>query len=82
MAPRPNTFTKAEQVIERLAEMLITDGRPYKKIAADMGVSVSTIGNLARRETRWPRPNTFFSIINHYEVDFSLYDKGGRRKRG
>lgn len=70
--PRPRNFTKAELVIEFLAEKIITDQRGYKKIAEDCGVSVSTIGNIASRQTKWPRPNTFFAVLNYYKIKMDL----------
>ena len=70
--PSPRTFTKAERVVEFLAEKVITDPEGYQKIADSVGVSKSTIGNIASRKTKWPRPNTFFGILNHYKVKLDL----------
>lgn len=69
---RPRTFTEPERVIEYLAERIITDGRPYRLIAADIGVSTSTLANIARRYTKWPRPFTFFAVLNYYNVRMEL----------
>lgn len=68
----PRSFTKAERVIEFFAEKLITDPAGYKKIAQEMGLSSSTIHNIASRKTKWPRPHTFFAILNHYNVKLDL----------
>ena len=70
--PRPRNFTKAELVIEFLADKIIADPRGYKKIAEDCGVSVSTIAHIATRQTKWPRPNTFFAVLNHYKIRMDL----------
>lgn len=69
---RPSSFTKAERVVEFFAEKLITDPRGYKAIAEDMGLSSSTIGNIASRKTKWPRPTTFFAILEHYKITMDL----------
>ena len=74
MKPRakPKTFTAGEQVIEYLSNRILADRRNYRQIAQDCDVSHSTISNIASRKTRWPRPKTFFSILNHYGIHLSL----------
>jgi len=70
--PRPRNFTTSEAVIEYLAEKIISDKRTYAQIAIDCGVAQSTIGNIANRQTKWPRPNTFFAVLNHYKIRMDL----------
>lgn len=70
--PRPRTFTSAEVVIDYLAERIITDTDTYTKIGEHCGVSASTIHNIASRTTKWPRPSTFFGILNHYGITLEL----------
>jgi len=69
---RPKNFTKAEAVIDYLAIKIISDPAGYKKIAESCELSHSTIGNIARRQTKWPRPNTFFAILDHYKITLDL----------
>lgn len=70
--PRPRNFTTSEAVIEYLAEKIITDKRSYKQIAIDCGVSATTIQHIASRQTKWPRPHTFFAVLAHYNVKLTL----------
>jgi transcriptional regulator with XRE-family HTH domain len=60
---RPKTFTKAEEVLDEVRERLHMDGRTQKAIAAAVGVSQSTVGNIASGKTRWPRPTTLFPML-------------------
>lgn len=60
---RPKTLTKAEQVLDEVRERLHMDGRTQKAIAAAVGVSQSTVGNIASGKTRWPRPTTLFPML-------------------
>jgi hypothetical protein len=69
---RPRTFTSAEVVIDYLAERIITDTDTYNKIGEKCGVSGSTIQHIASRQTKWPRPSTFFGILNHYGIKLEL----------
>ena len=69
---KPRTFTKAEQVIEYMASLVIADGRPYSKIAEGVGVAGSTIGKLANRSTRWPRPTTLFPLMQAMNVHLEI----------
>ena len=70
--PRPRNFTSSEMVIEFLAEKIITDKRTYAQIAIDCGVAQSTIAHIATRQTKWPRPNTFFAVLNHYNIKLDM----------
>lgn len=69
---KPRAFTRAEVVIDYLAEKIITDKRTYKQIADACGVSTSTIQNIASRTTKWPRPTTFFAVLQHYNISLEL----------
>jgi hypothetical protein len=69
---RPRTFTSSEVVIDYLAEKIITDKRTYRQIAEDCGVGVTTIANIATRQTKWPRPTTFFAVLAHYNIKLEL----------
>lgn len=69
---RPRTFTAAEDVVRFLAQRIITDSKTYQQIADGVGVSKSTINNIATGETRWPRPNTLFGLIAYYKLKMWL----------
>jgi predicted XRE-type DNA-binding protein len=62
---RPRTFTTAEAMIESVRELILTDRRPQREIAHLVGVSQTTINNLASGKTRWPRPTTLFPLLGH-----------------
>jgi len=70
--PRPRTFTAAEDVVQFLAQRIITDPRGYEKIAEGVGISKSTVGNIANGTTKWPRPNTLFGLLGFYNVKMRL----------
>lgn len=69
---RPNTFTSQEQVIERLSQLIMTCGKTYAQIAVGCDVSDTTIRKLAARETLWPRPKTFFGVLNFFDATLSI----------
>lgn len=72
--PRKRTFTRAEAVIEHISVRIMEDGRSYSKIAETCHLSGATVGNLARRKTVWPRPNTFFAMLNYFDIQLTLED--------
>lgn len=74
---RKRSFTSAEQVIERVREAIFADGRPYKDIAKEIGVSKSTINNLASGRTRWPRPTTLFPVMLALGLELDVREKRG-----
>jgi predicted XRE-type DNA-binding protein len=67
---RPRTYTTAESIIESVREIIHADKRPQREIAHAVGVSTSTINNLASGKTRWPRPTTLFPLL--VQLGFSL----------
>lgn len=72
LRPRPRNFTASEQVIEHLSQRIMADGHKYSDIAKKCGVAGTTIGNLARRKTAWPRPHTFFAVLNYFQIKLKL----------
>jgi hypothetical protein len=73
-AARPRSYTSAEDMIARVRERVLTDGRTYTVIAKDTKVSTSTIGNLASGKTRWPRPTTLFPLLVALKMHIELVD--------
>lgn len=69
---KPRVFTASEQVIDFLANQIITDGRTYKQIAASVGVSQTTIYMIASRNTRWPRPTTLFPLLAEFGAQITI----------
>ena len=70
--PNPRTFTKAEQVIKYMSDLVIMQNTTYAKIAEGVGVAGSTIGNLANGKTRWPRPTTLFPLMHYLNVHLEI----------
>lgn len=70
--PVPRNFTKAEQVIEYLADRIFASGESYKKLGEDTELSGSTIGKLANRSTKWPRHTTLFPLIARLGLELEL----------
>lgn len=60
---RPRAFTSAEKMIEEVRQQIFKFKGTYKDIATATGVNPSTIQNLARGKTRWPRPTTLFPLL-------------------
>ena len=71
-APRPRTFTSAEELVEHISRRIITDHSNYRQLAEKVGVSHSTIGSLANRKTCWPRPSTLFPLLAHYGMKLRI----------
>ena len=60
---RPKTFTSAEAMMDEVRNILDADKQTQRLIAARVGVSPSTIGNIASGKTRWPRATTLFPLL-------------------
>lgn len=71
----PQTFTAAEQVIEELSNRIYASGETYGEIAAACGVSRSTVYMIASRNTKWPRPKTFFPLLAYFGLRLVLEAK-------
>lgn len=71
----PRTFTKAEQVIEELSDMIMESGETYREIAERVGCAPSTVRNVASRDTKWPRPSTLFPLLAHFGASFEMRRK-------
>jgi transcriptional regulator with XRE-family HTH domain len=69
---KPKTFTSAEAMLEEVRGIIFKDGRTYKVIAEDTGVSGSTIGNIASGKTRWPRHTTLFPLLKAMRIKLTL----------
>lgn len=75
---RPRTFTSAEAMLEQVRVIVHKDGRPQKAIAREVGVSPSTINNLASGKTRWPRPTTLFPLLRAMNMEIQLVPRKNR----
>ena len=73
---KPRVFTSAERLIEEVRKDIFASGEHYKTLATQVGVSASTIGNLANGKTRWPRPTTLFPLLNALGMELRLIKKG------
>lgn len=76
---RKRTFTTAEDVIEEVRRELFGSGEAYKVLAARVGVSPSTIANLASGQTRWPRPTTLFPLLDTLGLEMKVVKKGASK---
>ena len=73
---KPRAYTSAEKLIEEVRKGIFGDTDGYKKLAARVGVSQSTVSNLANGKTRWPRPTTLFPLLNALNMEMRLVRKG------
>lgn len=69
---KPKSFTSSEAVIEELSNKIFKSGKTYAQIANEIGVSRSTVANVATRKTIWPRPATFFPLIAYFGCKLEL----------
>ncbi len=72
MRMRPRTFTKAEDFIDALSTRILADKGGYNAVASGASVSRSTIANIANRKTRWPRPGTFFPLLDYFGISIRV----------
>ena len=56
-------FGSVEELIKFTASQVLDCTMTYKKIAEAAGCSTSTVSNLAKGETRFPRAATVFEIL-------------------
>ena len=77
---RPQTFTTAEALIEKVRQEIFKDGGTYKAIAVKTNVSPTTIGNLAMGKTRWPRPTTLFPLLQSLGLEMQLVKQKGEKE--
>jgi transcriptional regulator with XRE-family HTH domain len=73
--PRPRSFTSAERLIEEVRSDIFASGEKYKDLAQKVGVSPTTIHNLASGKTRWPRPTTLFPMLHALGLEMALIKK-------
>ena len=78
MALKPRSLTTADRLIEEVRQQIFRDGRSYKAVAADVGVSATTIANLARGKTIWPRPTTLFPTLDAVGLEMRIVKKGAK----
>lgn len=76
---RPLTLTRAEALIEEVRTGMFGSERSYKDLASAAGVSTSTVSNLARGKTQWPRPKTLFPLLDTIGLEMRLVRKGDPR---
>lgn len=72
---RPRNFTSAEAMLDEVRRQIFMDGRPYRIIATQTSVSLSTIHNIASGKTRWPRHTTLFPLIAALGLELTLHRK-------
>lgn len=68
-------MTKAERIIEQIRIAVFRERVPYRVIAERTGLSTTTIGNIARGKTKWPRPNTFFALLDEGNLEIKIGEK-------
>lgn len=73
LAPRrPKTFTAPEELIERVAALIMISGRTYRDLATECELSATTVQRLASRQTTWPRHTTLFPLLQALRVAITL----------
>lgn len=72
---RPKTYTSSEAMIEEMRVLIHGVGIPQRELAAKVGVSASTINNLASGKTRWPRPTTLFPLLQSLGKAIQIVDR-------
>lgn len=73
---RPRTFTSDEQAMEVVREAMFASGITYARMAAKVGVSHSTLANIASGRTRWPRPRTLFPLLDALGMRMQFVRRG------
>lgn len=63
----------AESVMNTLRDRM--HGMHYRDLAEKVGVSASTIMAVRSGRTKWPRPNTFFSLLDVLHLDLMIVDR-------
>jgi len=76
---RKRSYTTAERLIEEVRNQIFKVGRPYKDVAAECKVSITTVHNLASGKTRWPRPTTLFPMLQTLGLEMRIVKKGDRQ---
>lgn len=69
---RPRVYTSAEEMLSEVRAIVVKDDRTAKAIAADTGVSPTTISNIISGKTRWPRQSTLFPLLNTLGYQLSI----------
>lgn len=72
---KPQTYTRAEQIIERLQEAIFASKMSYTVLAMKTGVGSTTIRNIASGRTRWPRPTTLFPLLEALGLSMAIVKK-------
>jgi transcriptional regulator with XRE-family HTH domain len=70
---RPRTFTTHERFIEEVQHRIFSSQLTYNEIANQADVAKTTVANLARGKTQWPRPKTLFGIIKALGLRLELH---------
>lgn len=69
---RPRVYTTNEAVIERIREEIFASGITYKVLAQRTNRSATTIRKLASGDTRWPRPETLFPLMQALRLGLTI----------
>lgn len=72
---KPRVYTRSEQVMDMLRGKIYASEHDYRVIARRCGVSESTIYAIRRGATRWPRPATFFALIEFFDLQLVLAER-------
>ncbi len=72
---KPRVYTRSEQVMDMLRSKIYASEHDYRVIARRCGVSESTIYTIRRGVTRWPRPATFFALIEFFDLQLVLAER-------
>jgi hypothetical protein len=72
---KPRVRDSREEIIEQISAAIFECGKPYEVIAHDVGVSKTTINNVAAGRTRWPRPATLFGLLCYFNMDLQVVRK-------
>lgn len=71
---KPMVFDSREALIEEVSVAIMASGRTYEDIARVAGRSETTIARLARRDTKWPTPQTLFGVLTAIGKSLQLSD--------
>lgn len=74
---RPKAYQISDDVMNEI-RLRLYEWSP-KDAAEACGVSLGCIYAIRRGTTKWPRPHTFFAILELVDVEMRLYDR--RQKR-
>ena len=69
---KPKVYDRRHYIMNVIAERIYASGKTYQQIAKGVGVSPSTINNIASGKTRWPRPATLFGLLSYFGLTLTV----------